>query len=154
MSCTLIVGVLALLAWGVPGSSQKDPDPLVKRIDLGPLSPFFDLIDAQTVGPRRLGPAPVTEGEAPPAQRLILNLKAKKDVDTSTLNVKIGSFDKADTLLRAVPLRFGEGFPLHKGESVRVACDVLHPPEVQGKLVIREPGKQTPKKDKAMPEEK
>jgi hypothetical protein len=155
MNRTLLGTFVVLLVSTNFSSAQEDTKVLVKTIDLGSLGQFFELVDAVTDGgPKRVVPIPVRPGEAPPAFRLILRLKAKKDVDTSELKFKIGSFDKADTLLRAVPLHFGDGFPLLRGESITLACDVLHPPQFQGKIVIGETVKPMPKGEKSVPEKK
>jgi hypothetical protein len=107
---------------------------LKKAIVVGHLGEFFELTKVQP------GPTQPAPRGMPREGTLILTLRAKKAVDTSELCFKVGCFDKEDILIRAVPLQL-DGFPLEKGESIRVVCDRLLFADPVGKFVIRKSAK-------------
>ncbi len=95
--------VLCLIA---PGARA---DPIGKGIDLGPLAEHFTLLTGDVDW----------TGES---YTVTLKLQAKKDLDTADLFFQVGFFDKSKLLLQGTPLKFDQGFPLLKGESVFASC--------------------------------
>lgn len=82
------------------------PSDLTKVTELGPLGEYFDLLDT--------GRQP----SSPTSGSVVLKLKARMDVDPSTISFRVGFFDKDDYLCSASRLQFLAEFPLKKGESV------------------------------------
>jgi hypothetical protein len=129
MCRTIGLTLIAVLALGDPGWAQDAA--LKKRIDLGHLGEFFELVDVHKGA---------VVGLTQSRDALILTLRAKKAVDPSDLSFKVGCFNGANTLIRSRPFKL-EAFPLEKGEKNLALFEHLLSTDPGGKIVIRESAK-------------
>lgn len=106
-------------------SAQDKTDDLVKAIDLGPLEENFKLVAAEHVfDPQKGG-------------TLFMKLRAKKDIDISSLYFRVGFFDKDNYLHLASPLRYPAAFPIRKGEAISLEASDGKVPQEWHRIVVR-----------------
>ncbi len=126
------IALTALVSWA--GRSRAD-EALTKAIELGILGEHFLLVSAdKTFDPSRGG-------------TIALKLQATKDVDTSLFFLKAGFFDKDNHMHLAAPVRFDAGFPLKKGETIRVEIWEGRTPQKWHKIAIRKVEKPVPRSE-------
>jgi hypothetical protein len=123
---TLLLAIaMAFLAATGAACADEKADELKKSVELGELDAHFELASAErSVDPER-------------GDTLVLKLKAKRDMDTSQLFYKAGFFDKDGHMHLASPVRFDAGFPLKKGESMRVEVWEGRDPQNWQKISLR-----------------
>lgn len=78
---------------------------------------------------------------------LVLTLEARKDIDTSMCFYKAGFFDQKGKLQLASPVRFDAGFPLKRGESMRVEIWEGRAPQDWHKIALRKVDKAAPRSE-------
>src|SRR5262245_15353333 len=90
-----------------PASRADDATPAV---ELGPLSEDFELVSTKRGG--------LIDANKAVIRGMLFDLRAKRDVDTSGLNVTVGMFSKNNRVVFAARLQFHVKFSLVKDESV------------------------------------